>query len=147
MEVSLTDIAILAIVLLVIMALVYRESKKMAKENKDYQEKRKAWEEKVTETLAIGNIEQINNPDGLTCILKIPVRMPEDEEGVVDIEDKVTPDEYEPEATEDVRRLGNGIKEVIFESPLLYRGTIVIITANVSGNYDNNPVEKEFIIK
>lgn len=146
MEENLKSIAILAIVLIAIMALVYRESRIMAKQNKDYEEKRKTWEKKVKETLAIGDIEQVNDPDGLTCFLKIPVIMPEEDNAVVEIEDKVTPDEYEPEETANVKHLGNGVKEVIFESPPLYLGRIMIITA-VVGNYENDPVEKEFVIK
>lgn len=147
MEASWTNIAILAVVLIVIMALVYRESKKTTKESRIYGEKRKTAEEKVIKTLAIGNIEQVNNPDGLTCFLKISVRIPEEEDAVVEIEDKVTPDEFEPEETDNIKHLGNGVKEVIFESPPLYLGRIVIITADVSGNYNNDPVEKEYVIK
>jgi len=113
------------------------------KENKLKEEKRKAELEKIKSVFLIKDIKQINSPDGLTCILEIPIVMPEGHDGEVNIEDKVEPNEYEVEETDRVSHFEGGTKEVIFESLPLYLNRIVIITAKVSGC----SVEKEFVIK
>jgi len=107
-------------------------------------EKRKYLTEKITNILAITEVKKVSEPDDLTCILEIKIRIPEETIGYVDIEDKIDGHEYETDQMSNVISLGNGAQEVTFRSPDLYLGRKLTIVADIYGAYSNDPAEMEF---